>query len=107
MAASRGFRGRDRKLTFGSKDAGAMASQLKTVDSAGDIAAAMQEIGRRARAAAHVLALAPTAQKNDALIAMAGALRADKDKILAANLEDVAEGKKSGMTPVLLDRLTL
>src|SRR5438105_4899755 len=84
-----------------------MASQLKTVDSVGDIAAAMQEIGRRARAAAHALALAPTAQKNDALAAMAAAIRADQAKILAANAEDVAEGKKGGMTPAFLDRLTL
>ena len=44
-------------------------------------------------AAARVLALAPTAQKDEALAAMAEAIRARKAKILAANAEDVAEAK--------------
>jgi glutamate-5-semialdehyde dehydrogenase len=84
-----------------------VATPLKTVDSGGDIAATMQDIGRRARAAAHVLALAPTGQKNDALAAMAAAMRAGRAAILAANAEDLAEAKKGGMAGALLDRLTL
>ena len=84
-----------------------MTAPLKSIEGTGDIAAAMAEIGRRARAAARALALAPAAQKNKALHAMAAALRAQKAAILAANAEDVAEAQTSGGTPAFLDRLTL
>jgi glutamate-5-semialdehyde dehydrogenase len=84
-----------------------MSAPLKSVEGTGDIAAAMAEIGRSARAAARLLALAPAAQKDKALQAMAGAVRAQSARILAANAEDVAEAKASGMTPASLDRLTL
>jgi glutamate-5-semialdehyde dehydrogenase len=67
----------------------------------------MAEIGRAARAAARVLALAPAEQKNKALSAMASAIRAHKAEILAANAEDIAEATRNGMTGALLDRLTL
>jgi hypothetical protein len=40
------------------------------------IAAAMRQIGREAKGAARTLALAPVAQKNRALAAMANAIRA-------------------------------
>src|SRR5262249_16837007 len=72
-----------------------------------DIAATVREIGRRAKAAARVLALAPTAQKDQALAAMADAIRARKAEILAANAEDVAHAKQSGPTAPFLDRLAL
>jgi len=84
-----------------------MTAPLKSIDGAGDIAAAMAEIGRRARAAARVLALAPTAQKDSALGAMAAAIRADAPRILSANAEDLAEARKAGSTSAFLDRLTL
>ena len=58
-------------------------------------------------AAARVLALAPTTQKNQALAAMAQAIRADRAAILAANAEDMAEGRASGLTSASLDRLEL
>jgi glutamate-5-semialdehyde dehydrogenase len=67
----------------------------------------MREIGRQARGAARVLALAPTAQKNRALAAMAEAIRGSRAKILAANAEDQAEAKSAGATPAFLDRLSL
>jgi glutamate-5-semialdehyde dehydrogenase len=67
----------------------------------------MADIGRGARAAARVLALASAEQKNRALAAMAAALRAQTGRILAANAEDVAEGRSGGLTGALLDRLTL
>jgi glutamate-5-semialdehyde dehydrogenase len=54
-----------------------------------------------------VLALAPTAQKNRALAAMAKAVRGAQSAILAANAEDVAEAKSKGATVAFLDRLTL
>ncbi len=84
-----------------------MTVPLKSIEGAGDIAAAMAEIGRRARAAARALALAPAAQKKQALHAMAGALRAQESAILAANAEDVAEARTAGGTAAFLDRLTL
>ncbi len=83
---------------------------LKTVDTKGDpadIAATMLDIGRRARAAARVLALAPAEKKNDALAAMAAAIRTAAPAILAANAEDMAAGRASGLTGSFLDRLEL
>jgi len=62
-----------------------------------NVAAAMREIGREARAAAHVLALAPAKQKDRALAAMAKAIRHSRATILAANAEDQAEAKAAGM----------
>jgi glutamate-5-semialdehyde dehydrogenase len=84
-----------------------MTAPLKSIDGTGDIAAVMANIGRGARAATRVLALAPAEQKNRALAAMAAALRAQTGRILAANAEDIAEARGSGVTGALLDRLTL
>jgi len=72
-----------------------------------DLAATMREIGRDARNAARVLALAPTAQKKRALAAMAKAIRGSRATILAANADDQAEAKAGGATPAFLDRLAL
>ena len=66
-----------------------------------------QEIGRRARAAARVLAAASTNTKNDALVAMAAALRNSTDAIIKENAADVAAGKAAGLSAALLDRLAL
>jgi len=84
-----------------------MTAPLKTVEGTGDIATVMAEIGRRAKAAARVLALASTAQKDRALAAMATAIRASRAEILAANVDDMADGKASGLDGVALDRLAL
>jgi glutamate-5-semialdehyde dehydrogenase len=84
-----------------------MIAPLKTVESTTDVGGLMHDIGRRAKAAARVLALAGTAQKDDALTAMAAAIRAHKADILAANAQDLAEAKASGATPAFLDRLAL
>jgi glutamate-5-semialdehyde dehydrogenase len=85
----------------------AMTAPLKTVESTTDVAGLMHDIGRRAKAAARVLALAGTAQKDDALTAMAAAIRTHKAAILAANAQDLAEAKASGATTAFLDRLAL
>ena len=61
-----------------------MTAPLKTVEGS-DIAVLMEDIGRQAKSAARALALAPAAQKNEALAAMATAIRARKSAILAAN----------------------
>jgi glutamate-5-semialdehyde dehydrogenase len=84
-----------------------MTAPLKTIDSAASVATLMQDIGRRARKAARALALAPAAQKDKALLAMAKAIRAAAPEILAANEGDVAEARAAGVTGSFLDRLTL
>jgi len=84
-----------------------MSAPLKSIEGSGDIAAAMAEIGRRARGAARTLALASVDQKNRALGAMAAAVRAQASEILAANAEDVAEARTAGVTGAFLDRLAL
>jgi len=83
--------------------------EIKAADGKGGVAlaATMAQIGRDARAAARVLALAPAAQKNRALAGMAKAIRAARAAILAANEEDRAEAKAAGATSAFLDRLTL
>jgi glutamate-5-semialdehyde dehydrogenase len=64
-------------------------------------------MGQRARTASRRLARAATEKKNAALLALADRLLADRDDILAANARDVAGGETAGLSPALLDRLTL
>jgi glutamate-5-semialdehyde dehydrogenase len=84
-----------------------MTAPLKSIEGAGDIAAAMGEIGRNGRLAARALALASTEQKDRALDLMATAVRAQKARILAANAEDIGEARTAGLTGAAMDRLTL
>jgi glutamate-5-semialdehyde dehydrogenase len=83
-----------------------MTAPLKSIEGS-SIAAAMADIGRRAKGAARMLALSPAAQRDKALGAMAQAVRDCEAGILAANAEDVAEAKASGVSAAFLDRLTL
>ncbi|MFP1630764.1 glutamate-5-semialdehyde dehydrogenase [Zhengella sp. ZM62] len=82
---------------------------MLTTDSASktDIHALMAEMGRRARAAAAPLAIASPQAKHAALMAMADAIEADMDAILAANAIDMENGVEAGLTPAMLDRLKL
>ncbi|NVN85853.1 MAG: glutamate-5-semialdehyde dehydrogenase [Rhodopseudomonas sp.] len=84
-----------------------MTASLKAIDGSADLSSLMNELARGARAAARVLALAPTEQKDQALEAMERAIRAGAAAILAANAEDVAEARASGATDAFVDRLTL
>lgn len=84
-----------------------MTAPLKSVETTASVASLMQDIGLRARKAARALALAPSAQKDKALHAMAKAIRAAMPDILAANESDVTEAKAAGVTGSFLDRLTL
>jgi glutamate-5-semialdehyde dehydrogenase len=84
-----------------------MTAPLKAIEAASDITATMHDIGRRARAAARVLALAPSARKDKALAAMAKTIRRAAPEILAANAEDVADAKAQRATPAFIDRLSL
>ncbi len=84
-----------------------MTAPLKSIEGTGDIAAAMSEIGRNARAAARQLALVGAEQKDSAIAKMAANVRAERARILAANAEDIAEARAAGISPAFLDRLTL
>jgi glutamate-5-semialdehyde dehydrogenase len=48
-----------------------------------------------------------TALKNTVLVDLADAILAQFDQILAANAQDIADGEGAGLTPALIDRLTL
>jgi glutamate-5-semialdehyde dehydrogenase len=67
----------------------------------------MDEMGRRAKAAAAELAFATAEAKRAALLAAGAAVLAAREDILAANAEDVAEARAKGLTPALIDRLRL
>jgi glutamate-5-semialdehyde dehydrogenase len=84
-----------------------MNAPLKAVAGSTKLEVTMRNLGRDARAAARVLALAPAAQKNRALAAMAKAIRGSRSAILAANEQDVAEAKSAGASAAFVDRLTL
>ena len=84
----------------------AVTAPLKTVE-ASTVATMMRETGQRAKSAARVLALAPTAQKDKALAGMAEALRTRQADIRSANADDMAEAKAAGATAAFLDRLAL
>ena len=66
-----------------------------------------EAMARRAREAAHELALATRATKDTALHAMADALVTGTDDVLAANAEDVTAAREAGTAEALLDRLRL
>ncbi|MGK0720713.1 glutamate-5-semialdehyde dehydrogenase [Leucobacter sp. W1478] len=60
-----------------------------------------------ARLASRGLAQATTAQKNAALAAIADAIEAGVDQVVAANKIDLDRGREAGLTDGLLDRLLL
>ncbi len=67
----------------------------------------IEHIGRTARTASRQIAVASTAAKNAALHATAAQLRASRDELLAANLQDVDQARAEGLEPAMIDRLTL
>jgi len=69
--------------------------------------AVMAEIGEAARAAAAELAYASAERKHAALIAASDAVWQNRDTILAANQKDLAYGADKGLSPAMMDRLTL
>src|SRR5215831_17708255 len=72
-----------------------------------DLAATMAEMGRRARAAAAALGLAPAEAKFTALRAAARSVRTRREEILDANARDCDEAESEGLSPALRDRLAL
>src|SRR5215212_8066753 len=67
----------------------------------------LNDMGARARRAARTLALTPTERKNAALEAVATALLAHADMVLAANAIDLERGRAAGLADSLLDRMLL
>ncbi|MCB2090515.1 MAG: glutamate-5-semialdehyde dehydrogenase [Alphaproteobacteria bacterium] len=72
-----------------------------------DIKILMQSIGKKAKRASEILALAPTKQKDDALKAAAAEIRKAKNDIIAANKKDMDIAVGRGLAGAMLDRLML
>ncbi|WP_297920925.1 glutamate-5-semialdehyde dehydrogenase [uncultured Agitococcus sp.] len=71
------------------------------------VQAYMQQLGQDARSASRVIARATTREKNAALQTIYQSLQANQEKVLAANAQDMAKGRASGLDAALLDRLEL
>ena len=67
----------------------------------------MIAMGKNARQAARRLARASTEVKNSVLLGLADSLLKESGDILAGNQEDLMAARAAGLTPALLDRLTL
>jgi len=67
----------------------------------------MLEMGEKAKKASMALAKLSSRKKNNILEAMADELDARRKEIQAANQKDLAEGRKSGLSAAMLDRLEL
>lgn len=76
-------------------------------DKSADVVEQVRSMGRAARAAAAALSVADTAQKNQALLAMADAIDVAEPKLLAANARDLEAAQLKGIDAALLDRLEL
>ncbi len=71
------------------------------------LAAEMADMGRKARNAARVLALAGGETRTRAIAGMATALRKRAAEVLAANEADLEAARAKGMAPAMMDRLAL
>ena len=69
--------------------------------------ALMADIGRKAKAAAAVLAFTPADKKRQALLSAAGAMDKARREILEANALDIQAAEKKGISKAFLDRLQL
>lgn len=87
------------------------ALQQKTTENvetpSSNIQAELNEIGKRARAAAVLLARATTEQKTTALKKAAEAMRSQQEALLEANEKDIAFAREKGISDALIDRLLL
>ncbi len=84
-----------------------MSATISDSDDGLDVKAYMVALGRRARAAARVLAASESAVRNRALEAMAATIEADTDTLRAENARDMEAGRQAGLDEALLDRLEL
>jgi glutamate-5-semialdehyde dehydrogenase len=67
----------------------------------------MADLGQKARAAARLIAAAPTAVKNRALLAIADELDKNRITLVAENQKDLAAAKANGLDPAMVDRLAV
>ena len=67
----------------------------------------MLAMGRRARGASRVLALAGAGTRTRAIEGMARALRARSEQVLEANAADLEDARSGGMAAAMMDRLAL
>lgn len=72
-----------------------------------DVAAYMRGVGERARAASRKTAVAEPGAKNAALLELAERILDQRDRIIAANRQDMDAGRAAGLDAALLDRLEL
>jgi glutamate-5-semialdehyde dehydrogenase len=67
----------------------------------------LEQIGERAASASRILSQATTAEKNEALLAIARRIEQETPAILAANEADLQVGARSGLGSAMLDRARL
>jgi glutamate-5-semialdehyde dehydrogenase len=67
----------------------------------------LDQIGQRAASASRVLAQATSAEKNEALLAIARRIEQETETILGANEADLRAGLESGLSAAMLDRARL
>ncbi len=72
-----------------------------------DLQAMVAHMGAAARAASTLMAAAPTAAKNHALLALAQRLRTEQAVLATANEQDLAAARAAGLEGPMLDRLRL
>lgn len=67
----------------------------------------IRDLAQKAKKASGELVKIDTHEKNNALLKMASALRANINRLKAENQKDLSAGKEKGLNTALLDRLTL
>lgn len=72
-----------------------------------DIKAYVRGLGESARLAARSLSVASSAEKNEALVAIASAIELNADALLQANAKDMQRAETHSLDAALLDRLEL
>ncbi|HEX7416356.1 MAG TPA: glutamate-5-semialdehyde dehydrogenase [Smithellaceae bacterium] len=72
-----------------------------------DIKDSIKQIAQDAVLAARTLSRVTSAAKNNALLQMADELARNCDFLLAENAKDVSKAEQAGLSPALIDRLTL
>lgn len=72
-----------------------------------DVKNSIKQIAQDAQLAARTLSRVTSAAKNNALLQMAGELDRNCDFLLAENAKDVSKAEQAGLSPAMIDRLTL
>ena len=81
--------------------------QLKANSHIDDLSKYVADIASAARTAAAIMAAAPTAQKNHALLIAADLLDKQRSNVLAANSKDMDNAQSNNLATPLLERLAL